>query len=468
LNTTGAVVKYVNDQDTAYLALAYAQSAADAAAAQANAYAKAESEADAAEQAAKDYADGKFLSKVKLNDSFLNVLSDETNGRYVDLGSIATSDSLQSLTDKVNAIEAAYITKTASEEADNAIITAYEAADAAIVTGYTQADAAIVSSYTAADSAIIASYTAADTALSNRIDALESSYEVTMTSTDGSDNILKVYTLSQGGTEIGKINIPKDLVATAGSLVYCTKSDDTYTETTADAAGAIACIKMTIQNGNPFYIEVADLIEYNTVKSNAEITLTDTGHQIEATVGTIAASKISYNDTTVDDAIADLYSQVGEGGSVSTQIQTAIEALDASYTASGTPAHNGTFVMNAVTQTDGKIASIGSVEVEAAGAAATVKTELLGDADTNNNTLGKLADRIDSLDGDVVKSVNGQDPDANGAVTINANQIDTVTTFKIGNEASATTHKVDEVLANAVLFEELSTSTNYADVNLTV
>ena len=474
LDTQRAVANYVDNAKD----LAYAKAESEAAAAQANAYTEAASKSAAAEKAAKDYADGKFLSKVKLNDSFVNVEIDETNGRYVDLGSIATSAGLQTLTDKVNAIEAAYITKAASEDADNLIISSYTAADSAIITSYKDADDAIITSYKAADDAIITSYKAADEALSGRIDALQTNLQtnlaVTLDDTAApGEGILKVYTIKQGGKSIGTINIPKDLVATSGSLVYCTKSESTYTEVDSSTKGAIACIKMTIQNGSPFYIEVADLIEYNSVKSNAEITLTDTGHTIEATVGAISSSKITFTpsgdsptDTTVQAALRDLYTQIGEGGSVASQIQTAIQALDANLDASGTPAHNGTFVVSGVTEVDGVITSVDSVEVEAAGAAAAVKTELLGGADTNNDTLGKLAGRIDTLDGDAVKSVNGQSPDANGAVTINANQIDTVTTFKIGSDDSAKAHKVDEVLAVSVFYEQFGTK-EVDDVNLT-
>lgn len=486
LDTQRAVANYVDKAKD----LAYAKAVSEATAAQANAYIEAASKSAAAEKAAKDYADGKFLSKVKLNGSFVNVESDGSNGRYVDLGSIATSDSLQTLTNKVNAIELAYITKAASEEADKSIISSYTAADSAIISSYTSADSAIITSYKAADEAIInaykaadndiiTAYKAADEALSGRIDTLQTDLRtdlaVTLDDTAApGEGILKVYTIKQGGTSIGTINIPKDLVATSGSLVYCTKSGSAYTEVDSKTEGAIACIKMTIQNGNPFYIEVADLIEYNSVKSNAEITLTDTGHVIEATVGAISSSKITFTpsgdnpaDTTVQAALSDLYTQIGKGGSVASQIQAAIQKLDADLDASGTPAHNGTFVVSGVTEVDGKITSVDSVEVEAAGAAAAVKSALLGDADTNNNTLGKLADRIDTLDGAAVKSVNGQSPDGKGAVTINANQIDTFTTFKIGSDASAKAHKVDEVLAAGVFYEQVGTQ-ELGDVNLNI
>ena len=93
-----------------------------------------------------------------------------------------------------------------------------------------------------------------------------------------------------------------------------------------------------------------------------------------------------------------------------------------------------------------------------------VKSQLIV---TSSNTLGKLASRIDTLNGAAVKKVNNQTPNANGEVTVNANQIDTVNTYKIGNDASATTHTVDEVLAAGVFYEQVGSST-VDDVNLTI
>ena len=479
-----SVKNYVNAQDTAYLALAYTQSAADAAAAQANAYAKAVSEADAAEQAAKDYADGKFLSKVKLNDSFLTVASDETNGRYVDLGSIATSEGLQTLTNKVNAIEAAYITTTASE-----------AADTQIINSYTAADSAIVSSYTAADSAIITAYQAADEALGDRIDDLETSYVVSVSEANGSGDIAKVYTITQAGATIGTINIPKDMVATQGELVHGSLSNNTFTP----AEGGDPYIKMTVGNGNStdtFYIPVAELIEYNSVDSTTEVTLTQDGnHQITATIGKVAASKIIYREAdtanniteeTVAQAISRIEGELGNGGSVATQIQTAIEALDADLDATGTAQHSGTFVVSGVTEVDGVITAVDSVEVEAAGAAATAKATIddytvnskkistnpvldardinVDDSQSTKETVAAAITRLTTADGNSVKKVNNQTPNANGEVTVNANQIDTVNTYKLSGDASAATHKVDEVLAAAVLY--VDEGSNYADTTI--
>ena len=437
-----SVKKYVNEQDTAYLALAYARSAAEAAAAQANSYAKAESEAAVAQAnsyakanevkdlayakaeiegtAAKNYADGKFLSNVKLNNSFLTVASDETNGRYVDLGSIATSDSLQSLTNKVEAIEAAYATSASVTD----LRTAYE-------NGYT--------------------------ALQTRIAANESA----ITTLNGSAQ-------TQGSVAYQVAEGIAGVVAGADADFDTLKEVADWIKSDTTGAAAMQTAISTLNGADTVTGSVAKQVKdsYTAMESH-----TVNGKAL-STNPVLDASDITYTgNTTVADAIEDLYSQVGEGGSVSTQIENAINALDGSYTASGTVAYSGTYVMNAVTQTDGKIVSIGSVEVEAAGAAAAVQTALTGDATTYTN-LGLVEDEIESIrsaisgvDGDSVKTVNGQSP-TNGAVTVDASQIDTVTTFKIGSDSAAAVHTVDEVLAAGVYYIDTTGSGTYANTTI--
>lgn len=71
-----------------------------------------------------------------------------------------------------------------------------------------------------------------------------------------------------------------------------------------------------------------------------------------------------------------------------------IAALDASVSASGTAQHSGTFVVSGVTEVDGVITAVTSTEVEAAGAAATAKSEVIGqsgDAASANTIYGAKA-----------------------------------------------------------------------------
>ena len=120
--------------------------------------------------------------------------------------------------------------------------------------------------------------------LAGKISDTGTAGKVTINSSGGSDStILKSYTFSQGDTTIGTIDIPKDLVATTGELV---------TNPTGQPVGTY--IKMTIANGSPFFINVTNLIEYNSVKSTDEITLTDTNHVISGALnaGSIAKTKL--------------------------------------------------------------------------------------------------------------------------------------------------------------------------------
>jgi hypothetical protein len=185
---------------------------------------------------------------------------------------------------------------------------------------------------------------------------------VTVTKTAGgaSDDYAYRYTFSQGGTAIanGTIDIAKDMVATDGELVHPTAESPITVDGQQVTSGAY--IAMTIANGDTFYINVADLIEYNSVASTDEITLSDANHTITATVGEIAASKIRYSeDKTVAQAINALESAVGTGGSVDQKIQTAVQALDADLDATAGS------VVTGITEVDGVITGIDEVALTA-------------------------------------------------------------------------------------------------------
>lgn len=178
---------------------------------------------------------------------------------------------------------------------------------------------------------------------------------VTVTKTAGGDqdDYAYRYVFSQGGNQIanGTIDIAKDMVATDGELVHPTPENPITIDGQQVTSGAY--IRMTIANGDAFYINVADLIEYNSVSDTDEILLSDTNHTISATVGEIAASKIVYQEAdaeqgiskkTVAQAINALESSVED---VDNKITTQIGRLDSTVSAS-----QG-YVLTGVTQTDG-------------------------------------------------------------------------------------------------------------------
>ena len=95
------------------------------------------------------------------------------------------------------------------------------------------------------------------------INALSTSSTVTLEDAAGTESgVLKVYTIKQGGTSVGTINIPKDLVVTSGSVVKGNWNDGTFTE---EESGSGTALKLVIANQtNPVYINTLDLVKDHT------------------------------------------------------------------------------------------------------------------------------------------------------------------------------------------------------------
>ena len=229
----------------------------------------------------------------------------------------------------------------------------------------------------------------AQTEIHNTIETEKLNAAITVTKTVGepNDNYIYRYVFHQGGTDIvnGTIDIAKDMVATSGEIIYPTVQNPIVINNENITSGIY--IAITIANSDTFYINVADLIEYNSVSSNTEIILTDINHTITASVGEIAASKIRYSGTqTVAQAIDMLETAASIG--VDNKILTAIENLDANMNA--TLGVNDTdieavAVMTGITETNGIVANINSIAVDAAGAATRAKNTVIGTLNDTSN-----------------------------------------------------------------------------------
>ena len=292
---------------------------------------------------------------------------------------------------------------------------------------------------------------AALTELVNKIDAVNSTGEITVEKTLGGtdDSFVSKYVFKQGGTAIanGEIEIAKDLVATNGELVSADGDGNTGT-----------FIKMTIANGEPFYINVADLIEYNAVESTDEITLTDTNHKITATVGEIAASKVRYSDDkTVAEAINALETATTTG--VDNKIKTAIEALDADVDATAGS------VITGITEVDGVITGVDEIALTAANVAydtTNVKAALdtigtipsTSDATTVVGYIDeKVGAGVSALDADLDAELTATDTDAEAlAVVTGVTEVDGVITAvdsTAADKAGAATRAKAEVIGQS-------------------
>ena len=89
--------------------------------------------------------------------------------------------------------------------------------------------------------------------------------KVTMSESAGTDSVLKVYTFTQNGSEIGKVNVPKDLVVSSGEIVE---------------VEGVKYLRLTIANQvAPVDIAVTDLVDaytgstYITVGSDNSISV---------------------------------------------------------------------------------------------------------------------------------------------------------------------------------------------------
>jgi hypothetical protein len=101
------------------------------------------------------------------------------------------------------------------------------------------------------------------------------------------EGYLKTYSIKQNGVEVGKIDIPKDLVVTEGSIVVNPKGQ---------TAGTY--IKLVIANQEaPIYINVADLVDVYIAQAGAaqvQIAISDQ-NVISATIvaGSISATELA-------------------------------------------------------------------------------------------------------------------------------------------------------------------------------
>lgn len=329
-----------------------------------------------------------------------------------------------------------YIDKSiaAGDETVTGLVETLDNSLAAVAKSGTAADVAVVDTAGNLDSANVE---AALAEIVGKIGDAETASAVTVAKTIGgqNDNFVTKYTFSQGGTPItnGEITIAKDLVATAGELVQPTAQNPITIDGQQVTSGTY--IMMTIANGTPFYINVADLIEYNAVSSTNEITLTDANHTITATVGEIAASKIIYRaesgtpgqegyvaKQTVAQAINALEAAASTG--VDDKITAAIGALDADFDAT-----TGS-VITGITEVNGVITGVDEVALTAANvaygqttAAAALDTIGAIPATSQATTVvgyvdEKVGDGVGSLNADVDAALGAGDTDAEAVAVV--------------------------------------------------
>lgn len=133
------------------------------------------------------------------------------------------------------------------------------------INGYSSSDFVLNTNYGEFKSVVATALTDLDTRKVDVSDLVD--YEVIITEQGASDNTLKSYVITQGGSNIGTISIPKDLILSSGSVVVGNWVNGIFTE---DSSGTGKAIKLVISNqSDPIYINVQDLSDVYTVQQGA-------------------------------------------------------------------------------------------------------------------------------------------------------------------------------------------------------
>lgn len=136
---------------------------------------------------------------------------------------------------------------------------------------------------------------------------------VTVTTDTTSDGALKSYTIKQGSTTVGVIDIPKDMVVEAGEVV---------TNPEGQAEGTY--IKLTLANVvEPLYINVGTLVDIYKAKANAtqvQLTIDSASREISAV---IVASSITSTEL-ADSAV--ITAKIADANVTKAKLSTAVQA----------------------------------------------------------------------------------------------------------------------------------------------
>ena len=147
----------------------------------------------------------------------------------------------------------------------------------------------------------------------------QTDYSVTVTESTP-EGYAKAYTLTQDGTSIGTINIPKDLVVESGTV---------ETNPTGQPEGTYLVLTLANTTSDKIYINVGSLIEYVTSGSatsdSVQIVIDGTTHKVTAYIkdGTVTKAKLDSSvQSSLDKADSSL-STTGDATNVTNTITTA-------------------------------------------------------------------------------------------------------------------------------------------------
>lgn len=227
---------------------------------------------------AKDYADEKVKEladgQVKTNKEAIEKL----NGDESTEGSVkkAVKDSADAINAVIGDVEEG---KTVVEMIEDVIANGYDDTEVRELIGD------VTTLKTTEKDSVVGAINEVSDAVATAVDGAK----VTISTDTTTEGYLKTYTIKQGETEVGKIDIAKDLVVTAGEVVV-----------NPDGQAEGTYIKLTIANQEaPVYVNVKDLCDVYTAQASAaqiQLSISDT-NEISASIvaGSVTSTELADN-----------------------------------------------------------------------------------------------------------------------------------------------------------------------------
>lgn len=222
------------------------------------------------------------------------------------------------------------------------------------------------------------------------LDAEKTNSKVTLEEGTSAD-YAKVYTVKQGATTVGTINIPKDMVVSSGTVEVNPEGQ---------TAGTYIVLTLANKESDKLYINVGTLVDIYTAAASAtqvQLAIDSSTREISATIvaGSITATELAANAVTT--------AKIANGNvtleKLATDIQTSLgkadSALQTSDIAEG--GANGTI---SVKGADVAVKGLGSAayantdDFDAAGTAASVATSLNGYIQQVDNNLKSMTQTL--------------------------------------------------------------------------